>query len=60
MFRIALQVLLVRVVNTVILASDDACELLPPNDPLWNKCIDLMDALTRSIVKYAQSYDGGK
>lgn len=60
LFRIALQVLLVRAVNTVILASDDSRELLPPNDPLWKKCIDPMDALTRSTVKYAQSSDGGK
>ncbi|CAI9767215.1 unnamed protein product [Fraxinus pennsylvanica] len=58
LFRIALQVLLIRAVNTVILASDDARELLPPNDPLWKKCIDPMDALIRSTVKYAQSSDG--
>ncbi|GER48407.1 aspartate racemase [Striga asiatica] len=55
LFRIALQVLLVRAVNRVILASDDYRQLLPPNDPLWTKCIDPMDALARSCVKFAQS-----
>ncbi|KAL2539291.1 aspartate-glutamate racemase family [Abeliophyllum distichum] len=60
LFRIAMQVLLVRAVNTVILASDNVWELLPPNDPLWKKCIDPMDALARSTVKYAQSADRGK
>ncbi|KAJ8644476.1 hypothetical protein MRB53_006224 [Persea americana] len=55
LFRIALQVLLVRAVNTIILASDDMRALLPPNDPLHKKCIDPMDALARSTIKWAQS-----
>lgn len=55
LFRIALQVLLVRAVNTVIIASDDMREVLPPDDPLLKKCIDPLDALARSTVKYVQS-----
>ncbi|KAL2243445.1 uncharacterized protein LOC105157533 [Sesamum indicum] len=55
LFRIALQVLLVRAVNTVILASDELQELLPTDDPLWGKCINPMDALARSSIKCAQS-----
>ncbi|KAE8699383.1 hypothetical protein F3Y22_tig00110579pilonHSYRG00043 [Hibiscus syriacus] len=54
LLRIALQVLLVRAVNTVILASDDMRNLLPQNDPLLKKCIDPMDALARSTIKWAQ------
>ncbi|KAL3511867.1 hypothetical protein ACH5RR_024584 [Cinchona calisaya] len=55
LFRIALQVLLVRAVNTIILASDDMQDLLPPEDPLLKKCIDPMDALARSTIKHARS-----
>lgn len=55
LLRIALQVLLVRGVNTVILASDELRELLPQDDPLVKKCVDPMDALARSTIKYAQS-----
>ncbi|KAK4428031.1 hypothetical protein Salat_1572100 [Sesamum alatum] len=55
LFRIALQVLLVRAVNRVILASDELQQLLPTDDPLWGKCIDPMDALARSSIKHAQS-----
>ncbi|KAF8393245.1 hypothetical protein HHK36_021486 [Tetracentron sinense] len=55
LLRIALQVLLVRAVNTVILASDDMKGLLPQDDPLLKKCIDPMDALARSTIKWAQS-----
>ncbi|KAK4410597.1 hypothetical protein Sango_0132700 [Sesamum angolense] len=55
LFRIALQVLLVRAVNRIILASDELRQLLPLDDPLWMKCIDPMDALTRSAVKHAQA-----
>ncbi|KAI3463386.1 hypothetical protein Pfo_020049 [Paulownia fortunei] len=55
LFRIALQVLLVRAVNKIILASDELRELLPPDDPLWRKCIDPTDALARSTAKYVQS-----
>ncbi|KAK6152577.1 hypothetical protein DH2020_012216 [Rehmannia glutinosa] len=55
LFRIAVQVLLVRGVNRIILASDDLQQLLPPDDPLWRKCIDPIDALARSTFEYTQS-----
>lgn len=55
LLRISLHILLVRAVNRIVLASDELRELLPPDDPLWKKCIDPMDALARSAVKYAQS-----
>ncbi|EEF44762.1 uncharacterized protein LOC8282299 [Ricinus communis] len=55
LLRIALQVLLVRAVNTVILASDDMRDLLPQNDPLLKKCIDPMDALVRATIKWAKA-----
>ncbi|OVA00470.1 Asp/Glu/hydantoin racemase [Macleaya cordata] len=55
LLRIAVQVLLVRAVNIVILASDDMRDLLPPGDPLLKKCIDPMDALARSTLKWARS-----
>ncbi|XWS20402.1 hypothetical protein CRYUN_Cryun31cG0098000 [Craigia yunnanensis] len=58
LLRIALQVLLVRAVNTVILASDDMRDLLPRDDPLLKKCIDPMDALARSTIKWAQQAVG--
>ncbi|KAL1061096.1 hypothetical protein V6Z11_1Z044100 [Gossypium hirsutum] len=54
LLRIALQVLLVRAVNTVILASNDICDLLPRDDPLLKKCLDPMDALAMSTIKWAQ------
>ncbi|KAF6152717.1 hypothetical protein GIB67_021377 [Kingdonia uniflora] len=57
LLRIALQVLIVRAVNTIILASDDMLELLPRDDPLLKRCIDPMDALARSAIKWAQSTD---
>ena len=55
LLRIALQVLLVRGVNSVILASDDMRDLLPQNDPLLKKCVDPLDALAWSTIKWAQS-----
>ncbi|OWM81826.1 uncharacterized protein LOC116215643 [Punica granatum] len=55
LLRIALQVLLVRAVNTVILASDDMRDLLPPDDPLLKKCFDPMDSLVRSTIEWAKS-----
>ncbi|XVF24829.1 hypothetical protein REPUB_Repub13aG0161600 [Reevesia pubescens] len=58
LLRIALQVLLVRAVNTVILASDDMRDLLPWNDPLLKKCIDPMDILARSTIKWVQKAVG--
>ncbi|PIA65559.1 hypothetical protein AQUCO_00100805v1 [Aquilegia coerulea] len=54
LLRIALQVLLVRAVNTVVLGSDDICGLLPQDDPLLKKCLDPMDALVRSTIKWAK------
>ncbi|XP_024971396.1 uncharacterized protein LOC112510270 [Cynara cardunculus var. scolymus] len=55
LLRIALQVLLMRAVNTIILASDDMRELLPRDDPLLRKCVDPLDSLARSTIKLAQS-----
>ncbi|XP_073145366.1 uncharacterized protein [Henckelia pumila] len=55
LFRIALQVLLVRAVNRVILASDEFRGVLPLDDPLWQKCIDPIDVLARSTAMYSQS-----
>lgn len=55
LLRIALQVLLVRAVNSVILASNDMRDLLPQDDPLLKKCIDPMDALARSTIKWIKS-----
>ncbi|XP_068648803.1 uncharacterized protein [Aristolochia californica] len=55
LLRIALQVLLVRAVNTIIIASDDMQNLLPRDDPLLKKCIDPLDALARSTIQWAQS-----
>ncbi|KAM6585902.1 hypothetical protein CsatB_012904 [Cannabis sativa] len=60
LLRIALQVLLVRAVNTVILASDDMRNLLPLNDPLLKRCVDPLDALAMSTVKWAQTAETGK
>lgn len=54
LLRIALQVLLVRAVNSVILASDEIKDLLPLDDPLLKKCIDPMDALARSTINWVQ------
>ncbi|XP_059635071.1 uncharacterized protein LOC132277274 [Cornus florida] len=53
--RIAIRVLLVRAVNIVILASDEFRGLLPGDDPLLKKCIDPMDALARSTIKWAKT-----
>ncbi|CAN0900903.1 Aspartate racemase [Linum grandiflorum] len=52
--RIAIQVLLVRGVNVVILASHEIQGLLPDQDPLLQKCIDPMDALAKSVVRWAK------
>ncbi|TXG69268.1 hypothetical protein EZV62_004203 [Acer yangbiense] len=59
LLRLALQVLLVRAVITVILASDDMRDLFPRVDPLLRKCIDPMDLLARSTIKWALSADKG-
>ncbi|XP_042498118.1 broad specificity amino-acid racemase RacX [Macadamia integrifolia] len=55
LLRIALQVLLVRSVNVIVLASDDMRGLLPKDDPLLKRCVDPIDALARSTIKWAQS-----
>ncbi|XP_022730622.1 uncharacterized protein LOC111285434 [Durio zibethinus] len=55
LLRIAIQVLLIRAVNVVILASDELQTLLPREDPPMKKCIDPMDALARSTIKWAKS-----
>ncbi|GAV87135.1 Asp_Glu_race domain-containing protein [Cephalotus follicularis] len=57
LLSIAIQVLLVRAVNTVILATDELQGLLPHNDRLLKKCIDPMDALARSTIKWAKSIE---
>lgn len=59
LLRIAVQVLLVRAVNTVIIASDELQGVLPHNDPLLKKCIDPMDALARSTIKWAKATRNG-
>ncbi|XP_020105535.1 uncharacterized protein LOC109722067 [Ananas comosus] len=56
--RIALQVLLVRAVNTIVLASDDITRILPRDDPLLEKCIDPMDILARETIAWAKSLEG--
>uniref|UniRef100_A0A1D1XPQ5 Aspartate racemase n=2 Tax=Anthurium amnicola TaxID=1678845 RepID=A0A1D1XPQ5_9ARAE len=57
LIRIALQVLLVKAVSMIILASDDMRGLLPQDDPLLKKCFNPMDALARSTVEWAQSIE---
>ncbi|CAK9133990.1 unnamed protein product [Ilex paraguariensis] len=55
LLRVAVQVLLMRAANTVILATDEFQGLLPHDDPLLKKCIDPMDALALSTLKWARS-----
>ena len=55
LLRVAIQVLLVRAANAVILASDELQGLLPYDDPLTKKCVDPMDSLARSVVRWAKS-----
>lgn len=57
LLRIAIQVLLVRAVNTVILAGDEFRGVLPLDDPLLKRCIDPMDALARSTITWGQTSD---
>lgn len=59
LLRIALLVLLVRAVNSIILASDDVRDLLPRDDLLLKKCVDPMDALVWSTIKWATSAEKG-
>lgn len=60
LLRIAIQVLLVRAVNTTILASEDLQGLLPPDDPLLKRCIDPIDALVRSTIRWSKSTEQGE
>ncbi|KAL8152548.1 hypothetical protein V2J09_010308 [Rumex salicifolius] len=55
LLRIAIQMLLVRAVNVVILACDELQSLLPTDDPLLKQCLDPIDVLARSTVRYAKS-----
>ncbi|KAK7271161.1 hypothetical protein RJT34_26821 [Clitoria ternatea] len=55
LLRIALQVLFVRAANSVIIASHDMQDLLPSDDPLPKKCIDPMNALAQSTIKWIKS-----
>lgn len=50
LLRVSLQVLLVRAVNKIILASDDLVGILPDDDPLLKNCIDPLDALVREAI----------
>ncbi|TVT99562.1 hypothetical protein EJB05_55053 [Eragrostis curvula] len=55
LLRVSLQVLIVRAVNTIILASDDLVGILPDDDPLLKKCIDPLDALVRGAITCART-----
>lgn len=55
LLQIALQLLLVRAANVIILASDDFVDILPDDDPLLKKCIDPMDALVRETIVCART-----
>ncbi|XP_024026494.1 uncharacterized protein LOC21389299 isoform X1 [Morus notabilis] len=57
LLKIAVQILLMRGVNTVIIASHEMQGLLPYDDPLLQKCTDPMDALARSTIKWAKSME---
>ncbi|KAJ4842109.1 hypothetical protein Tsubulata_033929 [Turnera subulata] len=56
LLRVAIQVLLVKGVNIVVLASDEIQGLLPHGDPLLRKCINPMDALARSTLRWAKMH----
>lgn len=58
LLRIAIQMLLVRAVNVVILACDEFQALLPHDDPLLKHCLDPIDVLAKSTVRYAKSAEG--
>ncbi|KAL3535834.1 hypothetical protein ACH5RR_004295 [Cinchona calisaya] len=59
LLRVAIQVLLVKAVNIIILAADELQGLLPCSDPLLKKCVDPMDSLARSTIQWAQSTKDG-
>ncbi|KDP32375.1 hypothetical protein JCGZ_13300 [Jatropha curcas] len=54
LLRVAIQILLMRAANTVILASDELRGLLPRDEPLLKKCIDPMDSLARATIRWAK------
>lgn len=55
LLRISIHLLLVSAVNTIILASDELRNVLPPNDPLLKRCVDPMDALVRSTISWGRT-----
>lgn len=55
LLRISIHLLLMSAVNTIILASDDLRNVLPPNDPLLKRCVDPMDALVRSTISWGRT-----
>uniref|UniRef100_A0A7N0TDX5 Aspartate racemase n=1 Tax=Kalanchoe fedtschenkoi TaxID=63787 RepID=A0A7N0TDX5_KALFE len=55
LLRIAINILLMRGSNMVVIAADKLQGLLPSDDPLAKKCIDPNDALARSTITWAQS-----
>ncbi|CAM8911497.1 unnamed protein product [Rhodiola kirilowii] len=57
LLRIAINILLMRGVNMVVIASDKLQGLLPSDDPLAKKCIDPSDALARCTISWAQSVE---
>ena len=59
LLRVAIQILLVKAVNIIILAADEFQGLLPGSDPLLKKCIDPLDSLARSAIQWARSTKDG-
>ena len=55
LLKIAVQILLVRAVNTVLLTADEMQGVIPHDDPLLLRCTDPMDALARSTIRWAKS-----
>lgn len=55
LLRISIHLLLMNAVNTIILASDELRNVLPPNDPLLKRCVDPMDALVRSTISWGRT-----
>lgn len=55
LLRISIHLLLMSAVNTIILASDELRNVLPPNDPLFKRCVDPMDALVRSTISWGRT-----
>ncbi|KAH9617850.1 hypothetical protein KSS87_005910 [Heliosperma pusillum] len=57
LLRVAVQVLLIRAVNMVIISSHEMCGLLPQDDPLRKKCVDPIDALVRATIRWSYSLE---